>query len=201
MTQSIILTGPQLLAGRSFTVVTPSFPSSSHSLAFTSHIDNFILLRRSNRPIIPIRASADESTNLDVTTGTLYDLLGISTIATMPKIKQAYRKLAQKYHPDVSPPEKVEEHTRQFLRVHEAYETLSDYETRAKYDRDLACGCHLGSSTGKQFDKQIWEIQPEEPQEPEALQNWMHRKKHKKFLSWAERVRMKHRSSSESSDD
>ncbi|CAN1131091.1 Chaperone protein dnaJ 20, chloroplastic [Linum perenne] len=186
MTQSIILTGPQLLAGRSFTTVTPTFTSNSHNLAFTSHTTNFTLLQRSRQPITPIRASSDESSSLYVT---FYDLLGIPTTATASEIKQAYKKLARKYHPDVSPPEKLEEHTKHFLRVHEAYETLSDYETIAKYDRDLACGFHFRSPAGMPFTKrkmytlEKWEIELQ----LEGLRNKSQMKNQSDDdLSWAE---------------
>ncbi|CAN1269490.1 Chaperone protein dnaJ 20, chloroplastic [Linum perenne] len=125
--------------------------------------------------------------------------------ATASEIKQAYRKLARKYHPDVSPPEKLEEHTKHFLRIHEAYETLSDFESRAKYDRDLACGFHLGYSARTPFNKrrmyplEKWEIDLQ----LEGLRNKSQRKKQSDDddLSWAERIRMERRSSSEFSDD
>ncbi|MBF6096444.1 J domain-containing protein, partial [Nocardia cyriacigeorgica] len=55
-----------------------------------------------------------------------YELLGITESGTLPEIKQACKQLARKYHPDVSPPARVEEYTRRFIRVQEAYETLSD---------------------------------------------------------------------------
>ncbi|KAK4404041.1 Chaperone protein dnaJ 20, chloroplastic [Sesamum angolense] len=58
-------------------------------------------------------------------------------------IKQAYKQLARKYHPDVSPPGRAEEYTQTFIRVQEAYETLSDPRRRALYDRDMAKGVHL----------------------------------------------------------
>ncbi|CAN1269502.1 Chaperone protein dnaJ 20, chloroplastic [Linum perenne] len=191
MTQSIIFTGPQLAAGHTLTTVTPTFTSISHSLAFTCHTANFPL-RKTRRNITPIRASAAESNNLYVTTQSFYDLLGIPTMGTLPEIKQAYRKLARKYHPDVSPPEKAEEHTKQFLRIQEAYETLSDPRSRADYDRDFASGFHLGFSAGKQFNKgmdprgewkQRWETQIEE------LQSVRQSKKQSNWTSWGDRMR------------
>lgn len=88
----------------------------------------------------------------------LYELLGIPETMTLPKIKQAYKQLARKYHPDVSPPEKVSAYIERFIRVQEAYETLSDPTKRAIYDRDLARGIHLAFSTHRrmdQFDEEV----------------------------------------------
>jgi hypothetical protein len=42
------------------------------------------------------------------------------------EIKQAYKQLARKYHPNVSPPGRVDEYTKRFILVQEAYEILSD---------------------------------------------------------------------------
>ncbi|XP_057957463.1 chaperone protein dnaJ 20, chloroplastic-like [Malania oleifera] len=80
---------------------------------------------------------------------TFYDLLGIPQSGTLLQIKQAYKQLARKYHPDVSPPGRVEEYTQRFIRVQEAYETLSDPRRRAVYDRDMARGLHLAFSAKK----------------------------------------------------
>ncbi|XP_042487692.1 chaperone protein dnaJ 20, chloroplastic-like [Macadamia integrifolia] len=78
-----------------------------------------------------------------------YELLGISESGSFSDIKQAYKQLALKYHPDVSPPERVDEYTKRFIQVQEAYETLSDPNRRALYDRDLARGLHLAFSARK----------------------------------------------------
>ncbi|KAG5531392.1 hypothetical protein RHGRI_026122 [Rhododendron griersonianum] len=80
-----------------------------------------------------------------------YELLGISSEGTAVEIKQAYKQLARKYHPDVSPPGRVEEYTQRFIRVLEAYETLSDPGRRAMYDRDMARGIHLAFSARRRF--------------------------------------------------
>lgn len=63
-----------------------------------------------------------------------YDVLGVSKGATPDEIKQAYRKLAMKYHPDLNKenPKDAEE---KFKEVSEAYEVLADQEKRARYDR------------------------------------------------------------------
>lgn len=67
-----------------------------------------------------------------------YDFLGIGTNESFSEIKRAYRQLARKYHPDASPADRVEEYTRRFIQVQEAYETLSDPQARALYDRDMS---------------------------------------------------------------
>ena len=61
-----------------------------------------------------------------------YTTLGISKTATDKEIKQAFRKLARKYHPDVNPGDKAAE--AKFKEVNEANEVLSDPQKRKKYD-------------------------------------------------------------------
>jgi len=60
-----------------------------------------------------------------------YKILGVGRGATEDAIKKAYRKLARKYHPDVSKEANAKE---RFQEVSEAYETLRDKEKRAAYD-------------------------------------------------------------------
>lgn len=61
-----------------------------------------------------------------------YEVLGVSKTATDAEIKSAFRKLAKKYHPDVSKEENAAE---KFKEVQEAYTVLSDPEKRKKYDQ------------------------------------------------------------------
>ena len=61
-----------------------------------------------------------------------YEVLGVARDATQPDIKRAYRKLASKYHPDVS---KEADSEAKFKEVGEAYEVLKDTEKRAAYDQ------------------------------------------------------------------
>lgn len=62
-----------------------------------------------------------------------YKILGINKSATDKEIKNAYRKLARKYHPDVNPDDK-DAHIK-FQEINEANEVLSDPEKRKKYDK------------------------------------------------------------------
>jgi curved DNA-binding protein len=73
-----------------------------------------------------------------------YDILGVDRSVSQIEIKRAYRKLARKYHPDVSDVEDAEE---RFKEVGEAYEVLKDPEKRAAYDQ-------LGENwqAGQQFE-------------------------------------------------
>ena len=61
-----------------------------------------------------------------------YQILGVPRSATEEDVKKAYRKLARKYHPDVSKEANAEE---RFKEIGEAYEVLKDKDKRAAYDR------------------------------------------------------------------
>jgi curved DNA-binding protein len=61
-----------------------------------------------------------------------YATLGVAKTASEKEIKQAFRKLARKHHPDVNPGDKVAES--KFKEINEAYEVLGDPATRKKYD-------------------------------------------------------------------
>ncbi len=62
-----------------------------------------------------------------------YETLGVRRDATEKEIKQAYRRLARKYHPDVNPGDKNAE--AKFKEINTAHEVLSDREKRVKYDK------------------------------------------------------------------
>jgi curved DNA-binding protein len=61
-----------------------------------------------------------------------YQTLGVSKTSSDKEIKQAYRKLARKFHPDVNPGDKTAE--AKFKEINEAYEVLGDADKRRKYD-------------------------------------------------------------------
>jgi DnaJ-class molecular chaperone len=61
-----------------------------------------------------------------------YATLGVSKAASQKEIKQAFRKLARKHHPDVNPGDKAAES--RFKELNEAYEVLGDPDKRRKYD-------------------------------------------------------------------
>ncbi len=62
-----------------------------------------------------------------------YSILGVPRDASDKDVKQAYRKLARKYHPDVNPGDKAAEE--KFKQINEAYEVISDPDKRKKYDQ------------------------------------------------------------------
>jgi molecular chaperone DnaJ len=61
-----------------------------------------------------------------------YDILGVSRSASKDELKQAFRRLAREYHPDVNKAADAEE---RFKEINEAFAVLSDDEKRAAYDR------------------------------------------------------------------
>ena len=70
-----------------------------------------------------------------------YTILNVAEDASQDEIKKAYRRLARKYHPDVSTESDAES---RFKELGEAYEALKDPERRRQYDelRRTAVACH-----------------------------------------------------------
>nr|CAD1820263.1 unnamed protein product [Ananas comosus var. bracteatus] len=135
--------------------------------------------------------------------GSFYELLGISEEGSFEEIRSAYKRMALRYHPDVSPPERADEHTRRFIEVQEAYETLSDPARRALYDRHLTCGLHLAFSSRRPrpFDEELeersgwknrWQDQVAElkrrsmTKDSDENLSWGARMRRKRAESWSE---------------
>jgi len=91
-----------------------------------------------------------------------YKILGLSRDASQDDIKRAYRKLARKYHPDVS---KEADAEARFKEVNEANEVLKDPEKRAQYDA-LGTGWHAGDEfrppPGAGAHRREYEFSPED---------------------------------------
>ncbi|KAJ3697332.1 hypothetical protein LUZ61_001037 [Rhynchospora tenuis] len=127
-------------------------------------------------------------------TPTFYELLGITSRDGLEEVKKAYKRMARKYHPDVSPPDCTEEHTRMFIEVQEAYETLSDPYRRSEYDKQLARGFTRVAFRARHFDQEMeareewkkrWQDQISELQRRSDMKQNVSDDN----LSWAERIR------------
>jgi DnaJ-class molecular chaperone len=93
-----------------------------------------------------------------------YSTLGVAKTANAKEVKQAYRKLARKHHPDVNPGDKGAES--KFKEINEAYEVLGDPEKRKKYD-ELGANWRAyeqaGAAGGQGFDPSQfggWNVRP-----------------------------------------
>lgn len=75
-----------------------------------------------------------------------YEVLGVPRNASEDQIKQAYRNLAKKYHPDANPGDKGAEE--KFKEVNEAYEVLRDSQKRQAYDQFGHAGVGAGAGAG-----------------------------------------------------
>jgi len=90
-----------------------------------------------------------------------YKILGVDRNATQKEIKQAYRRLARKHHPDVNPGDRLAQE--RFKEINEAYEVLGDPEKRKKYDQ-LGTSWHQWQRMGgrpQDFDWSQWFTWPE----------------------------------------
>ncbi len=77
-----------------------------------------------------------------------YAELGVDKNASQKEIKKAFRSLARKFHPDNNPDDATAE--ARFKEINEAYDTLSDEETRKEYDHAREMGYFVGGPEGAQ---------------------------------------------------
>ncbi|KAM0042830.1 putative DnaJ domain, Chaperone J-domain superfamily [Helianthus debilis subsp. tardiflorus] len=89
----------------------------------------------------------------------LYQVLSVeSHNDSLHELKKAYRAKALRLHPDACPSSKKEECTKQFVELREAYEVLSDPQSRRMYDLSLV-GDHASSEQKVHFARTVWETQ------------------------------------------
>ena len=103
-----------------------------------------------------------------------YATLGVAKTATGKEIKQAYRRLARKHHPDVNPGDRSAES--KFKEVNEAYEVLGTPETRKKYDE-------LGANW-RQYEQAGQQRQRAQPQQDD-LEYYLSRNPHRYLFPFA----------------
>ena len=75
-----------------------------------------------------------------------YEILGVSRNANEEALKNAFRTLAKKYHPDVNPNDKSAED--KFKEINEAYGVLSDPKKKSEYDQFGHAGVGAGGFSG-----------------------------------------------------
>ncbi|PIN07180.1 hypothetical protein CDL12_20256 [Handroanthus impetiginosus] len=173
--------------------------SSLNSTKINNHPPQFVSFRARPRSVPTIRSSLSDTVS-EQSAMSFYELLGIPETGTLLEIKQAYKQLARKYHPDVSPPDRVHEYTQRFIRVQEAYETLSDPMRRELYDRDMANGVHLAFTARKRsmFDERMEEKSAWKRRWQSQLSELKMRSMHKDSennMSWAAQLRRERKQS------
>jgi len=91
-----------------------------------------------------------------------YSILEIEKTASDDEIKKAYRRKAMKYHPDRAPGDKKEEYEKEFKKINEAYQTLSDSSKRKQYDMFWKSGWGASGFWAGWFwggvDVDLWDI-------------------------------------------
>jgi len=116
-----------------------------------------------------------------------YQTLGIKRDATNDDIKKAYRKLAQKFHPDKNDGDKFFEE--RFKEIQEAYETLSDPYEKGKYDTNYDYFFNGQQKTNQSYTrKEEPKYEPPKPDPEKVRQEKEAREKREKERAEKERV-------------
>ncbi|KAL3828924.1 hypothetical protein ACJIZ3_017726 [Penstemon smallii] len=190
----ILVSSPTLFSHKSIEKQTPLDKSF---ISFTSNITKSRLSIKNPsgslgiRPKTRIQASyaPTKDSYAPAKEETLYEVLGIaeSVECTFTDIKKAYKQMARKYHPDVSPPDRVDEHTKRFVIVHQAYETLSNPQKRALYDNHLRFG--FSANGTRQYDQGMAETGEWKMRWQSQLDELKRRNLNKEKMSWGARMR------------
>ena len=116
-----------------------------------------------------------------------YQTLGIKRDASNDDIKKAYRKLAQKFHPDKNDGDKFFEE--RFKEIQEAYETLSDHYEKGKYDSNYDYFFNGQQKTEQTYTrKEESKYEPPKPDPEKVRQEKEAREKREKEKAEKERV-------------
>lgn len=86
-----------------------------------------------------------------------YEILGLKQTASFDQVKQAYRKLAKQYHPDVAGNEGAEE---RFRLIAEAYRVLSKKDSRVTYDLNKVSASEVEKILSKKRDRSGLDVSP-----------------------------------------
>ncbi|KAJ7957246.1 Chaperone protein dnaJ 20 chloroplastic [Quillaja saponaria] len=169
-------------------------PNSLIHLPINTQLPKPVFSSRKAFGFVRVKAAVSDGFLTEAPELSFYELLGIPESGSLVEIKQAYKQLARKYHPDVSPPGQVKEYTKRFIQVQEAYETLSDPRTRAMYDRDMARGLQLAFSARRRYnDDEIFEEKNEWKNRWQAQVSELKKRSMKKdageAMSWGARMR------------
>src|SRR5215475_12045516 len=92
----------------------------------------------------------------DVAKRDFYELLGVARTASDADLKSAFRKAAMQCHPDRNPGDRAAES--RFKELNEAYQTLSDTQKRAAYDRFGHAAFEQGGGMGDGFASSMADI-------------------------------------------
>lgn len=110
-----------------------------------------------------------------------YAILEVPKTASSNSIRDAYRRLAKKYHPDVNSEPNAENF---FKEVNEAYETLGDPEKRAHYDRPSYSFTEAPSSKPVHRDRAYQRRQPQPDHESDTQRLKRLSEEYKKYFVW-----------------